>query len=677
MKNKERKIKESPVRFDEASLWRRMLDLLVLTLAVTLLVEGFNQGSVERMLHYLIERPVYFLFNCMVVFASLCLTELFRCRKALSWTISALWTILGVVNYIVCRIRTQPLVKGDLIITREMLGMATVYYSWLQIVSVFALALVLIFGMVTVFTRVPRRREVHYPKAIGGVLTGVCCVIFACILSIEAGLIPVRFADRVEAFHDYGFTTCFSFTFAKQGVDEPEEYSGETVTQILDEIEEPTATSVPSPRFGAADNLERPNIVFVQLESVFDVDDVIGAEFSQDPMPNIHKLFDENPNGILYVPTIGGGTANVEFEVLTGLNMDFFGAGEAPYNTVLQEITCESIAHDLRKNGYRTTALHNNTGFFFGRNKIYANLGFDCFDSLEYMPYPKYNALGWANDGILTGEIMAAMESSDQRDLIFAITVESHGKYDDVYEYQDGDIEILSLPEDAYLPQFQNYVNTLPNVDAFVAALIAEFERYDEPILAVFYGDHLPGLGLKSEMLSTGDLYASRYAIWNNYGADFQAPDIQSYRLSAELFRQLEISDGVMTRFHQNYPLSDESAEYMEKFQTLQYDLLYGEQNAYGEDGPYPASEIVYGIRPVTVDSAVVEYGRLLVRGEGFTQYSKLVCGETLLETLFVDDQTLAAVLPEADVELDYVSVAQINNDGKEMDRIAGVAVTH
>ena len=667
---KEKKVRaERPVKIDESSLLRRMLDLCLMTLIVTLIVESFNQGSLAKMATYLTQRTIYFLFNCLVVFATLSLTELFRPRRALALTLSTLWVILGFANYLVCRDRTQPLVSGDLIFTREILGLTTRYFGWPLIIACFILCLLIIFGLVTMFARMPKRSKINYSRAMGGVLSVMCCVFFTCVLSVKAGLIPVHFGDRVTAYHDYGFTTCFGFTFGKKGVDEPEIYSGETVTQILDEIEEPQPTPVPLKRFGADDNLSQPNILFVQLESFMDMNDIEEGQYSADPTPNFHKLLEENPNGLLYTPTIGGGTANVEFEIMTGLNMDFFGAGEAPFNTVLEEITCESMAHNLRANGYYTSALHNNTGFFFSRNRVYANLGFDRFDSLEYMLYPQYDKRGWADDSVLTGEIKAIMDASEQRDLIYAISVGSHGKYPDQYAAEEGDIEILSYPENAYLPNSQNYINLIDDVDEFLGELIAEFEFYDEPVLMVIYGDHLPALGLEAEMLSTGDLYASRYILWNNYGAEFYAPDLQTYRLGAEIFRQLGITDGVMTKFHQAYALSDNSSEYMEKFQTLQYDLLFGEQNAYGESGPYSPSSIAFGAGEVRIDSANVEYGRLLVRGDNFTEYSKIISGEQVLETIFVDHETLAAVLPDDGSALSEICVAQINSDGKEMGR--------
>ena len=400
---------------------------------------------------------------------------------------------------------------------------------------------------------------------------------------------------------------------------------------------------------------------------------VIDAEFSRDPTPNFHALLQEWPTAELYVPTIGGGTANVEFEVMSGMNMDFFGAGETPYNTIIQEVTCETIANTLRSHGYYSTALHNNTGTFFSRNEDYAQLGYDRFDPLEYMLYPEYNKVGWCHDTVLTDEILRVMENSEQRDLIFAISVESHGKYADTYEYTDGDIEILSLPEDAYLAPFQNYINILPAVDQFIGELLDAFSSYDEPVLVVLYGDHLPALGLTAEMLTTGDLYASRYVIWNNYGAEFEARDMQAYRLSAELLRQLGVSDGVMTKFHQSYPLDAEDEEYIEKLKTLEYDLLYGEQEAYGEQGPYAPTELKLGVDPIVITGAELEYGRLLVSGDNFTEYSAVISGENVLETVFIDKEHLAVRITADERALlgESICVAQINPDGKELGRTA------
>ena len=668
--------KRRRVRIDNASFPRRALTLVLFAIGITLIVEGFNQGSPSRMMKYLASRPLCFAINCMIVLTSLSITELFKHRKAMTWTLSALWIILGFANYMVCRNRTLPLASGDLLLTYEVVSLITVYFSWPEIIAMFVGALALIALIAWMFSCTARRRRVNYAFGVGFVAVMALALFGVHMSAIKAGAMPDVFPDRVNSNREYGFTSCFVFTFGERGINKPEEYSTETVEEIMDESAqaEPEATQPPTApataRFSDADT-QKPNIVYVQLESFFDVDTLLGVELSRDPTPFFHELLSRWPTGELYVPTVGGGTANVEFEVMSGLNMDFFGAGETPYNTIIQEVTCETIADVLRGHGYASTALHNNTGTFFSRNQVYANLGYDRFDSLEYMRSPKYNDVGWAHDTLLTGEILRAMETSDARDLIFAISVESHGKYGDTYEPREGDIEVRSAPEEIYLAPFQNYINILPAVDEFIRQLVEALEDYDEPVVAIFYGDHLPGVGLDPDMLSTGDYYASRYVIWNNYGAEFEAPDMQAYRLSAELLRQMGISDGVMTKFHQSYPVEECGAEYLEKLQILEYDMLYGDQNAYGEAGAPAATRLQMGVEPVELSNATLEYGRLLVTGENFTEFSAVVSGEEMLETVFVDAQHIAVALDETEAgELsDSICVAQVSPDGKELSR--------
>ena len=74
--------------------------------------------------------------------------------------------------------------------------------------------------------------------------------------------------------------------------------------------------------------------------------------FSEDPIPNFRRLSEEYSSGYLTVPTIGGGTSNTEFEVITGLSTKLFGPGQFPYNTLLQTSTSESLAYYLKNQGY-------------------------------------------------------------------------------------------------------------------------------------------------------------------------------------------------------------------------------------------------------------------------------------------------------------------------------------
>ena len=674
-KNRRAPSRQNKVRYDHAGFLQRLWLMAICALFVALVVEGFNQATVPRMIRYLGQRTLYFCINWLIVLMTLSISELFRRRKAVVWTLSALWLVLGAVNYAVSHNRTLPLSGGDLILTWEIVSLITVYFSWAEIIAMFLGAAALIAGVAWLFSSTAQRQHVNRYFGLGVMALMMLSVFAAHMGSIKAGLMPDVFPDRVTSYRDYGFTTCFTFTFGQRGIEKPETYSPQTVEEIMDEIEdEPLPTAVP--HFADAD-VKRPNIVFLQLESFFDVDTLLDSQLSRDPTPVYHSLLKDWPTGELYVPTVGGGTANVEFEVMSGMNMDFFGAGETPYNTIIQEVPCETIANTLRNLGYTSTALHNNTGTFFSRNEVYANLGYDRFVCLEYMPDVEYNEVGWAGDAFLTKEIMTAMENSDGRDLIFAISVESHGKYREDFEPAADDIHVFSAPDEIFLEAYTDYVNRIPAVDSFLGEVLDELAAYDEPVVVIIYGDHLPGVGLMPEMLENGDFYASRYVIWNNYGAEFDAPDMQAYRLGAELLRQLGISDGVMTKFHQSYPVDEEGEEYLEKLQTLEYDLLYGDQAAYGEAGAPEPTQIQLGNNTITVTGAVVEYGRLLVTGENFTEFSAVVSGDEVLPTVYIDQNHLAVLLASDSLKLgDTICVAQRTMDGsKELGRTDEIAV--
>lgn len=133
------------------------------------------------------------------------------------------------------------------------------------------------------------------------------------------------------------------------------------------------------------------------------------------------------------MPCFGAGTANTEFEVQTGMNMDDFGPGEYPYKTVLQSKVCESMAYDLKEKGYATHALHDNDGTFYDRYKVFSHLGYEDFTSIEYMDNIEMTPMGWAKDKILTGEIGKILDSTDGSDYIYTISVQGHGDYPSDY----------------------------------------------------------------------------------------------------------------------------------------------------------------------------------------------------------------------------------------------------
>ena len=657
---------------DNGSVKHRLLFLPVLALAVTLLVELLNRGlSPVRLWQFVTGRPVLFLYNALIVLTTLSLSELFKPRRAVAASTAILWLALGVLQFIVSKERTLPLSSVDILMVKEAFSLIAIYYTWPQIVLMFGGGFAVIFMIILMFARMKRRAKFNFPMSLTTCVGMVLLCFMLAALGMRGGLFPQHIDTLRDAYNDYGFVTCFTFTFGQRGISRPETYSAENVAEILDNIdEEGDAGELVYPVFDEADNLAQPNIVFVQLESFIDARTILGTAYSADPTPGFNRVCSRFPSGLLFVPTIGGGTANTEFEVVTGLNRDFFGAGESPYSTILLEKPCETVCYDLKDYGYACTAVHNNTATFYGRNAVYANMGFDAFVPLEYMQNMRYNELGWAEDAPLTDEILSALDATDARDLVFCVAVESHGKYGETYEARPGDIEVLEAPETVPLAPLQNYVNALRGSDRFLDELIRALVRFNEPTIVVAYGDHLPALDLENELLSTGDIYATRYVIWNNFGGQFEAPDLQAYRLSASLLKQLGFSGGVVTKLHQSADPTETGEEYLKKLEVLEYDMLYGDQEAFDGEYPYAPTEMRMGSRDIAIESAALEYRRLLVTGESFTEYSAIVVGDQALDTIYLDPQHLVARVDDP-TTVERFCVAQITRDGVELGRTA------
>ena len=412
----------------------------------------------------------------------------------------------------------------------------------------------------------------------------------------------------------------------------------------------------------------RPNIIMIQLESFFDPELLKGYEYSQDPVPVFRSLKDDPacPSGWLIVPVVGAGTVNTEFEILTGMSTDFFGAGEYPYNTILQETTTEALPHLLRQHGYTSTAIHNNTGTFYHRDTVFSGFGFDRFIPLEYMYDPVYTPNNWVKDAILEDNITDTLDLSGGPDFLYVITVQSHGRYPDEEVLDDPLIRITQLPEQANPNPTEYYINQVYELDLLIGRLIDDLEQRGEPSVLVLYGDHLPALGFTQDGIAQKDLYRTEYVIWNNFGAKFpEISELEAESLSTVVLSALDMADGILPKFHLNF---DGTPEYPEKLELLQYDMLYGDGYIFrdylgADENPYQPSSIQFGLRPVTVSSSSIKNGILTVSGENFNEFSKIMIDGKEKETRYIDRQTLE-LDGDAPGEYETLEVGQFDENG-------------
>ena len=339
------------------------------------------------------------------------------------------------------------------------------------------------------------------------------------------------------------------------------------------------------------------------------------------------------------MPTVGAGTVNTEFEVLTGMSQHDFGVSEYPYKTVLKSKTSESICNDLAQIGYSSHAVHNNTATFYGRNKVFSNLGFDSFTSVEYMNNITLNPNGWAKDDVMVDEILKTLDDNKNKsDFTFGITVQSHGKYNDVKTDSKDPVKVYNAPtgkEESY----EYYVNEINEVDQMIGKLVYALGKREKPTVLVLYGDHLPSLDLSNEDLEDGSLYETQYIIWNNYGLKEKDQDLKAYELYPEVLDQIGIHTGVITQFHQQADRSSDT--YQTDLKALEYDLLYGENYIYDGEVPFTASNLQMGTNPLKIADVYQKDGQYIVRGDNFTPYCRVYFDGKELESQWIDEHHL------------------------------------
>lgn len=644
----------------------QMLYCFLLSTAITFVIEALSRRSPVNALWFMAARPHAFWYNVLIVCTVMSVMHFFRRRVFVQFLIGFVWVALGIINCCLCVVRVRPFNAYDFVIFISNLSITTAYATWLELLLIVAGLTMLTLAMAWLF-RYGARARVERKQAVWGtaVLAGVLVLV-----TIPYAATYNDYTEPLSAYSQYGFAYSFGRSLFSRGVDKPKVYDEETVDEILEDVGEDHAVA-------NANAQDLPNIIVLQLESFYDPANITSVTCSENPVPVFTQLKKDYSTGLLYVPVIGGGTANVEFEVLTGMNITHFGTGEYPYSTVLKEETCETVAYDLRALGYDAHAIHNHMGTFYQRHRVFSMLGFDTFTSLEYMQNYTKNAVNWCRDDVLTGSILDALQYSDKRDFVFAVAVQGHGDYPSDAPETPYAITSAGLEEDDTLRNaFEYYINELYETDAFLGQLTAALEAYDEPVMLIIYGDHLPALAFGAEDLRTGSLLASEYVIWTN---DESLPkedcDLHAYQLTSHALGRIGISNGVLMRFHQQ---CSNDADYQEQLRVLEYDMLYGDKLLYDGTAPYPRTEMRMGVKDIVVHEAIFNGTHLIVKGENFTRSSVVYADGKELKTSLVDGNMLVAsptLLAHVNVG-DEILVAQVAEDSTELSRSGSVICT-
>lgn len=333
---------------------------------------------------------------------------------------------------------------------------------------------------------------------------------------------------------------------------QPGDYTEDNLNRILLELEA-DAEPAPSPEV-------RPSVVLVVSESFFDVTELPNLTFDRDPILNFHALAKTWPSGAFLSNTYGGGTGNVEMELLTGIPSAFLGAGES--HTTLADPTVyerlPSIVKAFSDGGYGTVMVHAYDDSLYNRKANMPKIGFGQTVYQEDFVKGKHEAGGFLSDHSLTQELIYRFENrGDSPIFLYGLSMENHPPYH-VGKFW-GDTSRLGI-ESPVLNQWglevmDSLAYGLRDADVALGELLDYFSQQPDPVIVVFLGDHLPGLYVTEEdnlytalgyctSSNTQDwppeemkkMHSTRFLVWNNYGAQLDVPDtISCTTMGAEL----------------------------------------------------------------------------------------------------------------------------------------------
>ncbi len=629
---------------------------IVLACVLNIVIEMISRHSFVEAWSYMVESPWTFLYNSYLIFITFLIVYLVRRRVFARIIISVLWLALGITNGYLLSVRVTPFNFQDLKVLGDAITLIDKYFTGLEgIVMVVGIGALLVW-LVSMW----KRGGQYTGKMLRWVSLGVVIAAFATVglvtnFAIQKRLVSNYFGNIAFAYEDYGLPYCFCTSVFNTGISQPTGYTQEQIDEISKHgkiLESNTGRK------------EMPNIIVVQLESFFDPYEVEFLRMSEDPIPNFRNLMKKYSNGYFKAPSVGAGTANTEFEVLTGMNMRYFGPGEYPYKTIAKENPMESAATALAQFGYKAHALHNNGGNFYSRADVFNNMGFDSYTSKEFMNVLQLTENGWAQDDILTQHILNAMDSSEGQDFVFCITVQGHGDYPEEPVLDNPKIKVAGAETEGKNNAWEYYVNQLYETDIFIADLLKAIEERGEPTVVAFYGDHLPTMGLEVGDLKSRYLYNTNYVIWDNIGLKKKDGNISAYQIMADLLGRMDMHTGTVFNYHQK---RRQTKDYLADLELLQYDILYGEQYVYGGEENTPVSEghMQMGILDVTLTGITPQLdGTYSLYGENFTQSSQVFVNEEKIDSEFLNN-TRMELLEETLEEGDIIVVSQVGSSNR------------
>jgi phosphoglycerol transferase MdoB-like AlkP superfamily enzyme len=289
--------------------------------------------------------------------------------------------------------------------------------------------------------------------------------------------------DQTENYATNGFLLAFSMNIAPALIKAPEGYNRDMVSGLVDDYS--NLGNQPSGK-------DEPVSLVILMSEGFSFLSDAKFEASDDPLKNIKKLSARFPSFTMVSPTFAGNTSLVEFEILTGLSNAFLPAGAIPFDHYLRRPT-PSLASVLKNQGYQTVAVHPFHAWFWSRDRVYPNLGFEQFISIDQFEDAEIRGK-FTSDKALVDKMIDVIESTKGPYMVYAVSMQNHMPYlPNAYGAES--ISVTADYPERLQKELETYLTGLRDADRELARLTQYLSTRKEPVILLFFGDHQPSIG--------------------------------------------------------------------------------------------------------------------------------------------------------------------------------------
>lgn len=385
-----------------------------------------------------------------------------------------------------------------------------------------------------------------------------------------------------------GVLFCFYNDFKNVNPPTPKNYNQQTIQQIYTNL-----NSLPSLREvtenSEVSGFKSPNIIIILSEAFWDPTLLPQVTYSQDPIANVRK----DIKSTFISPSFGGGTANVGFELLTGLS-NYFLNGISPYSQAIKK-PLPSLFSLFKDQGYLTTAIHPFYASAYNRKSVYKKLNLDNFITIEDMKDLQY-AGPFVSDSYFNQQLINQLNTTTQPQLIFGLSMQNHVVFKP-NRYSDHQIKIKSNLNQNDQDVLQSYVDGLYLTNTDYLQLKNTLNQIKKPTILIFFGDHLTSLGNGTDIyqkagFDTNDkikMHSTFVTAWSNFNQKFNFPSqISPNFLSLEILKLANIQPKHQFKILNNLAQTDSvisnsiipkfSSQEISDYELIQYDLLSGKQ---------------------------------------------------------------------------------------------------